>query len=127
MAEDKHMDNICEAVEMVTLTKECWRKIDFLTDIKNSYGDLKISEVIENLEYQANKCNDKFKSLIKENAKTYIIDDEESLHISKFECEYRATRRDELTELFILNGCSNVEWLFSEKTGFYQPVIVAKK
>jgi hypothetical protein len=57
----------------------------------------------------------------------YIIEDGKSLQISKFECEYRATRRDELSKLFILNGCSNVEWLFSEKTGFYQPVIVVRK
>ena len=57
----------------------------------------------------------------------YIIEDGESLQTSKFECEYRATRRDELTELFILNGCSNVEWLFTEETGFYQPVIVVRK
>ena len=60
-------ENIKEAVEMVGLYKQCWKKIDFLTEIKNTYGDLKISEVIENLEYQAIKCNDKFKSLIKEN------------------------------------------------------------
>ena len=57
----------------------------------------------------------------------YIIEDGKSLQISKFECEYRATRRDELSRLFISNGCSNVEWLFSEKTGFYQPVIVVRK
>jgi hypothetical protein len=60
-------ENIKEAVEMLGLYNQCWKKIDFLTEIKNTYGDLKISEVIENLEYQANKCNDKFKSLIKEN------------------------------------------------------------
>ena len=52
---------------MIGLYNQCWKKIDFLTDIKRIYGDLKISDVIENLEYQANKCNDKFKSLIKEN------------------------------------------------------------
>lgn len=57
----------------------------------------------------------------------YIIEDGKSLQISKFECEYRATRRDELSRLFVSNGCSNVEWLFSEKTGFYQPVIVVRK
>lgn len=65
MAEDKHKDNIGEAVEMVNLTKECWRKIDFLTQIKTSYGDLKISEIIESLEYQASKFNKRFQDLIK--------------------------------------------------------------
>jgi hypothetical protein len=65
MAKDKHRDNIGEAVEMVTLTKECWRKIDFLTDIRTIYGDLKISEIIESLEYQANKFNKRFQDLIK--------------------------------------------------------------
>ena len=57
----------------------------------------------------------------------YIIDDEDTLQVSKFECEYRATRRDEMTKLLIENGCSNVVWLFPEETGFYQPIVVAKK
>lgn len=57
----------------------------------------------------------------------YIIDDEDSLQVSKFECEYRATRREELTDLLKENGCSEVVWLFPEETGFYQPVVVARK
>jgi len=57
----------------------------------------------------------------------YIIDDEETLQISKFDCEYRATRREELTDLLLANGCSKVEWKFPEETGFYQPIVVAKK
>ena len=65
MAQDKHRDNIGEAVEMVNLSKECWRKIDFLTQIKTTYGDLKISEIIESLEYQASKFDKRFRDLIK--------------------------------------------------------------
>ena len=57
----------------------------------------------------------------------YIIDDEESLKISKFQCEYRATTREELTNLLISNGCSSVVWKFPEETGFYQPILVARK
>ena len=57
----------------------------------------------------------------------YIIDDENSLQVSKFECEYRATRREEMTKLLLAHGCSKVEWKFPEKTGFYQPIVVAKK
>ena len=57
----------------------------------------------------------------------YIIEDEETLRISKFEFEYRATRRDELTKLLFTAGCAEVTWLFPEKTGFYQPIVVAKK
>ena len=57
----------------------------------------------------------------------YIIDDETSLQISKFECEYRAIRREELTNLLRSSGCSDVVWLFPEETGFYQPIVVAKK
>ena len=41
----------------------------------------------------------------------YIIEDETTLQIGKFECEYRATRRAELTELLIKYGCREVEWL----------------
>lgn len=56
----------------------------------------------------------------------YIIDDEETLQISKFECEYRAVLRKEITNLLISNGC-NVVWKFPEETGFYQPIVIAKK
>lgn len=57
----------------------------------------------------------------------YIIEDEDTLQIGKFECEYRATRREELTELLLNKGCREVKWLFPEDTGFYQPIVVARK
>ena len=57
----------------------------------------------------------------------YIVDDEKSLQVSKFECEYRATRREEMTKLLLAYGCSKVEWKFPEETGFYQPIAVAVK
>ncbi len=57
----------------------------------------------------------------------YIIDDGETCAVSKFACEYRATRREELTTLFVNCGCKEVTWLFPEDSGFYQPIIVAKK
>lgn len=57
----------------------------------------------------------------------YIIDDEENLQISKFDCEYRATCREELTELLISHGCTKVQWKMPEETGFYQPVVIAEK
>ena len=57
----------------------------------------------------------------------YIIDDEASLSVSKFDCAYRTIRREELTELLLENGCSEVEWRFPEETDFYQPIVVAKK
>ena len=57
----------------------------------------------------------------------YIIDDEETLQVSKFECEYRATRREEMTKLLLDHGCSKVEWKFPDETEFYQPIVVARK
>ena len=57
----------------------------------------------------------------------YIIDDEDSLQVSRFECEYRATRREELTKLLLSAGCREVLWRFPEETGFYQPIVVAVK
>lgn len=57
----------------------------------------------------------------------YIINDETALEVSKFECEYRATRRSELTGLLLAKGCSNVVWKFPKETGFYQPIVIAKK
>ena len=57
----------------------------------------------------------------------YIIDDEDKLQVSKFECEYRAVRRKELTDLLKANGCSEVVWKFPEETGFYQPIVIARQ
>ena len=57
----------------------------------------------------------------------YIIDDEKTLQISKFQCEYRATKRQELTDLLFDNGCKEVKWLFPDETDFYQPIVLAKK
>lgn len=55
----------------------------------------------------------------------YIIEDEEILQISKFDCEYRAVTRAELTELLTASGCC-VRWKFPEETGFYQPIVIAR-
>lgn len=57
----------------------------------------------------------------------YIIDDEKTLQVSKFACEYRATRREELTELLLSCGCKKVEWKFPQETGYYQPIVIARK
>ena len=57
----------------------------------------------------------------------YIIDDEGALAVSKFECDYRAVSRQELTDLLLASGCGEVKWLFPDETGFYQPVVIARK
>ena len=57
----------------------------------------------------------------------YILDDEDSLQIGKFECEYRAVCREELTDRLLHSGCSEVKWAFPEETGFYQPIVIARK
>ena len=57
----------------------------------------------------------------------YIVEDEAALQVSKFECEYRATRRQEMTDLLLEKGCREVQWLFPEETGFYQPIVLAKR
>lgn len=57
----------------------------------------------------------------------YIIDDETSLSISKFDCEYRAVRREELTRHLLSCGFKKVEWKFPQETGFYQPIVIAIK
>jgi len=57
----------------------------------------------------------------------YIINDEDSLQVSKFECEYRAVCRQELTDLFLACGCHRVDWLLQKDTGFYQPIVIARK
>lgn len=57
----------------------------------------------------------------------YIIEDSETLNISKYECEYRAVKREELTDILLDSGCSKVVWKFPDETGFYQPIVIGKK
>ena len=57
----------------------------------------------------------------------YIIEDDVSLQVSKFVCEYRATRRKEITESMHAHGFTEVTWLFPEETGFYQPIVVGRR
>lgn len=81
---------------------------------KNSKG--------QKVSFQTWEWNDNHYTLVQ-----YIIDDEETLEISKFVCEYRAFPRDELTNLLLSCGCTEVEWKFTEETGFYQPIVIARK
>ena len=57
----------------------------------------------------------------------YIIDDEGEARLSRFTCAYRATRRQELSDLLHAAGCEEVAWQMPEETGFYQPVVIARK
>ena len=57
----------------------------------------------------------------------YIIEDDASLQVSKFVCEYRATRRKEITESMHAHGFTEVTWLFPEETGFYQPIVAGRR
>ena len=57
----------------------------------------------------------------------YIIEDEEHLAVNKFDCEYRAVKREELTEHLLSSGFKKVEWKFPEETGFYQPIVIGIK
>ena len=57
----------------------------------------------------------------------YIINDQGVPTVSKFECALRAVRREEVTELLLAHGCQDVVWKFPEETGFYQPIVIAKK
>lgn len=57
----------------------------------------------------------------------YIINDENSLNISKYNCEYRAVKREELTQHLLSCGFTKVDWKLPEETQFYQPIVIAKK
>ncbi len=57
----------------------------------------------------------------------YIINDEGVPQVSKFICEYRTVRREELTQILRDAGCREVTWRFPEETGFYQPIVLARK
>ncbi len=57
----------------------------------------------------------------------YLIEDEAEPRTSKHVCAYRALRREELSDLLRSCGCGEVVWKFPEETGFYQPIVAAKK
>ena len=57
----------------------------------------------------------------------YIVEDEKTLGVSKFECEYRAVRRAELSSMLAVAGFGKAEWKFPDETGFYQPIVIAHK
>lgn len=54
----------------------------------------------------------------------YIIEDGPALQVSKFDSEYRAVKRSELTDLLYKAGFREVVWKFTPDTGFYQPIVV---
>ena len=56
----------------------------------------------------------------------YIIEDGETLCVSKFSCEYRATRREELTKLLKESGCREVKWIFPKRAVFISPSSLRK-
>jgi glycine/sarcosine N-methyltransferase len=41
--------------------------------------------------------------------------------------QYRAWQRAEVTNLLKAQGFANVQWLMPKKTGFYQPIVIARK
>ena len=58
----------------------------------------------------------------------YIVeDDNKNPSISKFCCRYRALTRTELTDGLLSAGYRDVKWVFPEVSGFYQPIVIARK
>lgn len=100
------------------------RDYDFLLDSKPNYSPPYIHKTDkgQRVSFQTWEWNGECYKLIQ-----YIVEDENTLQVNRFECEYRATRREELTNLFVSNGCSSVDWMFPQETGFYQPIIIVRK
>lgn len=46
--------------------------------------------------------------------------------VSAHETRYRALRRASLTSALDANGFGSIEWLTSEESGYYQPVVIAR-
>ena len=40
---------------------------------------------------------------------------------------WQMPERNELTDVLTLSGFSEVVWKFPEETGFYQPIVIAKR
>lgn len=46
---------------------------------------------------------------------------------SRYSGQYRALRRQELTEILSRAGFSNIRWLMPNETGYYQPIVISRK
>lgn len=46
---------------------------------------------------------------------------------SQFSTSYRALKRDELSTLLFESGFTEIEWNMPEKSGYYQPIVTARK
>ena len=57
----------------------------------------------------------------------YIIEDAQALTVRKFSSVYNAITRSQFTEIFSGAGFHNIHWLMPEQSGFYQPIVIAKK
>ena len=121
---EKAVDSIAERIAEGGIFVGSIRDYDSLLDTKPPYSPPYIHKTPEGqrVSFQTWQWEGDIYWLVQ-----YIIEDGESLNISKFHCEYRATRREELSRLFLACGCSGVQWLFPEDSGYYQPIIVAKK
>jgi glycine/sarcosine N-methyltransferase len=47
--------------------------------------------------------------------------------VSQYSTQYRALRRQELTEILSRAGFINTRWLMPDETGYYQPIVVSRK
>lgn len=47
--------------------------------------------------------------------------------VSMYSAQYRAVRRQELTDILTRAGFSNIRWLMPNETGYYQPIVVSCK
>lgn len=124
-------DDLEMAVKSITDQLSCGgmfvasiRDYDMLLETKPPYSPPYIhkTEFGKRLSFQTWEWEDDIYMLVQ-----YIIEDEKNLNITKFECKYRAVLRKEITDMLINSGCGIVEWKFPEETGFYQPIVIAKK
>jgi len=56
-----------------------------------------------------------------------IIDKLDTLETLKFTCQYRAITRSELTSILNIVGFEKVKWIMPKSSGFYQPILIARK
>lgn len=115
--------------DILTLLSMICRKRTEDEEACSSIADSLIQAVYEMIIYEIGGSSGKpaIEQIKKIHNNLSNIEDEGPLQISKFQCEYRATKRQEFTDLLLSSGCKEVKWLFTEETGFYQPIVIAKK
>ena len=119
------MKNLARHIELLLRDNDCVILPDFGGFIAHDVPAYYIAE--EGLYYPPSRSIS-FNAAIKMNDGLLVQSYMKSYQVDYARANYMIdVAIEELTDLLLASGCSDVTWLFPEETEFYQPIVVAKK